>query len=486
MTAAQVTRRFAFIGHALTGGGGFRPSVSSSTDINGKISVTVNGQCYLIRYPRESEEKYGRRAEVAFYASPLAQACSRFVGYLSTKPPQRQMFSPLYEAMRDDIDGQGNSLEVFFQEFMGQAKARGSMLMLVDMPAQISPNLAAQLASRETPYWTPINPEDLTDWEIGDDGKFNFCTFPGLFTQENGERIECIWRFDREGWEARDEEKEILLGSGEHPLGECPVLIWTEGGSYPNFGPFASIADLSKRLFNLDSELDEILRSQTFSLLTMQVPDDSTAEQKMAAARAAGETVSTQNLMVHSGSTPAFIAPADGPARVYLDRIDKIRDQIKEIGLDVASINQQESGIAMTTRFQVINGALSYFAGRMEDFERRAWSLSKKWLGLSVEPTTEWQRDYNIADVERELDILSQMQSTAMPPEVVTEQRRRVIAVQFGGADQETLDGLNEAIDETERGVEGDQNQGGNVVSLPADRNAEARAALLRMAGNGA
>jgi hypothetical protein len=480
MRHTAATARYAFIGDALTGEGGFRPTVSSSTGADNALTVTVSGACYLNRYPRESAEKYGRRAQVSFYASPLAQACSRFVGYISTKPPQRDLGSDLYRRMADDIDGQGNALEVWFQQFMVNAKARGSMLVLVDMPAMLSPNLAAQLAERRVPYWNQIAPEKLTDFEIGDDGKFNFCEFPGLFTKPEGERVACVWRFDREGWTAFDEKRERELATGDHPLGECPVLIFTESGPFPNFGPFASIADLSKRLFNLDSELDEILRSQTFSLLTMQTPDGSTAEQKMAAARAAGETISTSNLMVHSGSTPAFIAPPDGPAKVYIDRIDKVRDQIKEIGLDVASINQQESGIAMQTRFQIINGQLAYFAGRIEDFERRCWSLSQKWLGLTAAPTVEWQDDYNIADVLQELEILAQMQATAMPPEVITEQRRKVVAVQFGGADQETLDGLQGAIDDSERGVDP-----GGDNTLPADRNAEARDGLLRLV-NGA
>jgi hypothetical protein len=478
MTTDAAIRRFKFIGEALTGEGGFRPVVVSTYHTDGQELPQVTGLCYLNRYPRESKEKYSRRAEVAFYASPLAQACSRFVGYISTKPPMRTLGNPLYETMEEDIDGQGNCLEVWLQQFMVAAKARGSMLVLVDMPAALSPNLAAQLADRRVPYWTQIAPETLTSWEIGDDGKFNFCEFPGLFTKENGERVNCTWHFNREGWQARDDAKKQTLGEGDHPLGECPVLIFTENGAFPSFGPFAAIADLAKRLFNLDSELDEILRSQTFSLLTMEVPADSNLEQKLAAARSAGETISTNNLMVHSGSTPAFIAPPDGPANVYLQRIDKIRDQIKEIGLDIASINQQESGIAMQTRFQIINGQLAYFAERVEDFEARMWTLSQKWLGLSVAPEVEWHDDYNIADVLQELEILAQMQATAMPPEVIAEQRRRIVAVQFGGGDQETIDELQGAIDDGERGIEPavEDTQG-----LPADRNAEARAGLLRL-----
>jgi len=435
--------RFEFIAHALNADGPFRPSVT----YDGTGRAIATGTSYLVRYPRESDEKYARRCELAWYASPLAQACARFTGYLSTRPVVRYLPHPLYEAMADDIDGKANSIDVFWGAFMVQAKARGSMCLLVDMPAAMAPNLRDQVQARVAPYWTAIKPEAVTDYDIGDDGRFEWCEFAGNIEREDGKKVPCTWHFDRAGWTATDRDKKIL-DAGEHALGECPVLIFTESGDFPHFGPFSAIADLSKRLFNLDSELDEILRAQTFSLLTMQVPEGSTEEQKIAAARTVGQTVGTSNLMVHSGSTPAFIAPDSGPASTYLTRIDKLRDQINEIGLSVATINQQESGIAMQTRFASINAELATFSRRMEDLERRAWELSRRWLGMTTAPEVAWPRDFNLADVESELRILTDMQAAAMPTEVIAEQQKRIIAIQFGGLSQERQDEIGAAIDE--------------------------------------
>lgn len=442
----STAQRYQFIGHALAADGPFRPSVSF--DANGRASLS--GASYLVQYPRESDAKYARRCEVAWYASPLAAACSRFVGYISTRAPTREYPHDLFAVMADDVDGKGNSIEVFWHQFMTQAKARGSLLLLVDMPAALAPNLAAQMQTRSVPFWTVIAPELITDFAVGEDGKFDFAEFSGNFSAGDGERIPCVWHFDRSSWWATDEKDKAKLAEGEHRLGECPLLIFTEGGDFPHFGPFAAIADLSKRLFNLDSELDEILRSQTFSLLTMQVPDDATNEQKMAAAKVAGETIGTNNLMAHTGTTPAFIAPPDGPARVYLDRIDKLRGQIDEIGLSVATVNQAESGIAMQMRFQTINAELSRFSTRIEDLERRAWDMSRRWLGMQKMPTIHWPRDFNVADVQVELKILADMQAAGMPAEVIAEQQKRIVALQFGGLDQGRVDEVTRAIDERE------------------------------------
>jgi hypothetical protein len=152
--------------------------------------------------------------------------------------------------------------------------------------------------------------------------------------------------------------------------------------------------------------------------------------------------------MVHSGSTPAFIAPPDGPARIYLDRIAALKDQINEIGLVIASSSQRESGLALQMRFQALNSELAKFAGRMESLERRAWELSRQWLGLTTAPQISWSRDFNLADVVAELDILASMIGAAMPTEVIAEQQRRIVSVQFAGLGQEQQGQIHAAIDQ--------------------------------------
>jgi hypothetical protein len=113
----------------------------------------------------------------------------------------------------------------------------------------------------------------------------------------------------------------------------------------------------------------------------------------------------------------------------------------------VATVNQQESGIAMQMRFASINAELASFAERMEDLERRAWGLSRQWLQMTQAPDVEWPRDFNVADVEQELKILSEMQATAMPVEVIAAQQKRVVSIQFAGAEQEDVAKIHDAID---------------------------------------
>ncbi len=84
----------------------------------------------LVRFPSETQEQYDRRREVAWYANDLLPACQRFTGFLSSRPPLRETMNPLLLAFLDDCNWRGDQIDVFWQSFMIDALARGSMLLL--------------------------------------------------------------------------------------------------------------------------------------------------------------------------------------------------------------------------------------------------------------------------------------------------------------------------------------------------------------------
>ena len=119
--------------------------------------------------------------------------------------------------------------------------------------------------------------------------------------------------------------------------------------------------------------------------------------------------------------------------------------------MNVATPNAQESGIALQMRFQAINAELSRFAARMEDLERNAWELSRLWLGMTTAPAVQWPRDFNLLDVQQELQVLADMRANGMPAPVIAAQMRRIASQQFVGADQATQDAINAAIAQIEQ-----------------------------------
>lgn len=425
------TARYQFLADALYGAGGFRPRVSTGTE-----APTLIGSSYLIQYPREGDEKFARRNEVAWYVNDMASACGRFAGYLAKRPPQRRTDNPLLKAFIDDCNWRGDKLDVFWGVFTVEAKARGVMLVLVDMPNETPATRADQLQARAVPYLLPIKPEEVAEIELDERGLVERCE---IFIGDGQVR-----GWDADGWWVR--KGNDVLDQGAHPLGACPVLAFAET-EFPREGEFSQIADLSKRLFNLHSELDEILRSQTFSLLTYQIPPDQAGLIDVGAI--AGQ-IGTHNMLVHGGTTPAFIAPPAGPAEIYLRRIEAVEERIKAIGHFIEpSSSTQESGLALTLRFQQLNSSLSHFAGRLADLEARVWELVTRWLGLPFEAVSvSWDDDYAIADINAELQKLGAMQLSGFSEATLAAKRQQIVALDLAGLPDDELTALLESESE--------------------------------------
>lgn len=412
-------QRFTFIANALNGTGGFSDG------------------SYLIQYPRESAEKYTRRTELAWYRNFITSACHEFIGYLQKRAVSRSVNNPLLQALVDDADWKGNSLDQFWSLFMLEAKARGLMLLLVDMPRTLPETQGEQIAQRAAPYLAMITPERVVNYQLDSNNLLLMVEIGDTFKLPDGKVVNVVRGWDVQGWWVK--KGNDILEQGVHNLGLCPVLEFSESNNFGQPGEFAQIADLSKRYYNLCSERDEILRAQTFSLLTYQVPPE---QAHLFDQKSIAEAIGTHNMLLHHGDTPAFIAPPDGPATIYNGVIDGIETIIKRVAMTVEQPAAQESGIALTIRFQQLNGALTSFARKMEDLERRVWWLASLWLGLNELAETSWAKDFSLADINQELAELSAMQMSGFTPAVIAEKQKQIINLSFGNIDPSVLESL--------------------------------------------
>lgn len=413
--------RYQFIADALHGTGGFRDGG------------------YLVQYPRESGDKFERRKAIAWYHNALRPACQRFAGYLVKRPPQRTLTQPALETLADRCDWQDNSLDVFWSGFMVEAKARGTMLLLVDMPKDGD--------ERSWPVLTALTPERLLRYRLTHQGALAEVALSDSLEIDG--KIQSVERIYTEtDWRVLYDQR--VLEQGNHKLGVCPILAFSESGPFPTFGEFANIADLSKRLYNLRSELDEILRSQTFSLLTYKVP----VEQFPLDLGEVAQTIGTHNLLQTFPNGAEFIAPPEGPARIYLDVIQEVAALIRQTALiaDLPDSRANESGVALQLRFQSLNASLVHFARRMEDLERRMWALVGRWLGIEPDVSVTWGKDFSIADLKTEIEVAQNMAALNAPPTYQTAKLRQLIQLDLAGLPDEDLQAALAGVDEIQQG----------------------------------
>jgi len=454
--------RFRFLASALNAEGGFAPRVAWTRTEQGVSTATLIGTSELVRYPRESDAKFGARNALAKYQNHLHSACKRFAGFMSRRRPVRDgVEKPLVKLMVENADLRGQSLDAFFMSFALEAKARGSMLLVIDKPeGQPATSLADQIERRRVPYIRMAAPETVTQYRTDpDSGLFLSITLACREWWE-GEEIDVERDYTPTEWKIRKAGTDDVLKQGKHSLGACPVLAFTEsGGPFPQVGEFAQVADLSLAIFNKRSEKDELLRSQTFSILTLHVPPEQSemfdqVKDKVAA------TIGTNSMLIHSGDQPAFIAPDAGPAETYAKDIEALEAAIRRISMEEATENsaQAESGVARRLRFEALNSDLAGFAQQMQQLEQRMWSLFDRALGTSHGVTTAWPTDFNLADVTAELDILLAMQTTGFPPAVLNAKRKAIVATEFDSSSDKDKADMNAAIDELEQQAQQPQN----------------------------
>lgn len=470
-------KRFAFLSEAYAGSGGFCPNVqwrpryvtNDSGDVVGQITEPLLiGSTRLVQHPRESSAKFAGRNALATYENHLRTACKRFVSFLCRRRPKREgADAPLVQLLLQDADLRGTALNNFLVPAAAMLKALGSVLVVLDEPqGDPAVSLQDQIARRRVPYVRLADPSSVISYRLDpDSGQFVSVTLESVEWWDDEETL--VERdYTTTGWRVRKSGTDKVLAEGAHSYGVCQVLYATESGAeFPVIGEYAQIADMSLRLFNARSERDDILRGQTFSILTMQVPPEHTHTFDASKVSA---TIGTHSMLVHTGDAPAFIAPDSGPAEVYAQTIAELEQSIRRVSMDDSTEQsaQPESGIARRMRFEQLNADVSSLAQQLLLLEMRIWALFHRATGSGGDVTVAWPDDFNLADVQAELDILTTMQLSGFPPAVLDAKRRAIVAIEFDSEDEAAKAELIQSVDEFEQeaaiatGIDGTQDPG--------------------------
>ena len=316
--------------------------------------------------------------------------------------------------------------------------------------------LAEQKEKRGFPYLVMRTPADLEDYAVNDVGALTRI----VFKETDEEDREQYRIYDLEGWKiARSPDGTGPISSGAYDLdGLLPVIPLhsteplkpTDITAAPWVWP---IAVANWELFNKVSELDEILRAQTFSVLTLPVSEDADVK------RYEGLSLSTETGLIYNsegGGKPEYLAPPDGPARVYMDWIAALIEKIYKLsGLEFTGgtkATASASGVALSFQFQEANNNLSGLAELCEKAERQMAKIFGLWTQHEVEDlSVSYPRDFNVVDLEAEvkrgLDALTMGISETFDKELKKSLARRLLGE---GVPDKVLARIDEEIESAE------------------------------------
>lgn len=313
-------------------------------------------------------------------------------------------------------------------------------------------------------YW--VSPLDIWDWSVDDEGEIAWLK-QFVFTEtarEWNQPVKPVYRFriwypDRvEEWESEGDNGATgkLLSTKPNPLGRVPFeplysrrcidTLFPDGNSLA-----ADLFKVSNRVFNLCSQLGEILDNQTFSQLVVPDPGGRLDKIQVGIHRFFG-----YDAQGGSGA-PEYVSPDADQARVMMEAIGACLEIAKSmVGVGRGrseSSKQQASADALELESDDKRAILATIADEAEDFERR---LAKLFLAYANETPAEGEADEFYIQYQRNFDLRSfqakvsetlEMAKVPLPPKAAAEDLKALIRDRFDGMPPPDLDALLAEVD---------------------------------------
>lgn len=385
-----------FLEDAYSGGGGFK-----------------DGR-YLIPHPREDYEKLLNRKELAYYSNFVKPVVDSLTNPIFRKPIARDWEgqSHYLSSFLEDVDKLGSSMNRFMKKATRLARLHGSIFIVVDNTAELDKTVAEAKQKRAFPYLYMIKPNQVLEYQCDRFGVLASITYEvsnaynKSFGGVNINNDVETWTWDKNNWECK--KGDTVVAGGTNELGIVPIIpflgVDAEIGDLLPTSPMLSIARTNLQIYNLCSELREILRNQAFAVLCYPITEKVSIDKAQNGIR-----IGTDTLLPFDGETksiPCFIAPSAEPATLIQTEIARlIEDIYRQANLtSVVSVQTKTSGVAKQWDFEQTNQNLSDMAEMCELVERGIIKLFALRTASTINYKVVYPRDFGIVDVRAELD----------------------------------------------------------------------------------
>lgn len=442
------------------------------------IEVKVNGKKLedkiiggnLFKHKKERDEDYLERVNMSYYYNFCSPIIDIYTNHLFKESVMSDWgnIETAIEARKDNIDHKGSNIDEFRHELAEQAQVFGHIYVLTDKPKtemQIV-SLAQQQELGLFPYLTIFQPQDLLNWASDEFGQLYWILLrecrTGNIDPMNFEKDKMnifqyrIWT--RTEWILFSADF-VEIERGIHNLGKVPLdIIYNKPSKkYRSCLGISEIADISfiaRDVYNKCSELNEIIRNQTFSILCLQGKATEYDEISVGTSKAL--------LYPPERNQPAYISPAAENAMTLMTQIDKQVHKMFQLAKLEGGTAQQtsqvssQSGVSKAFDFQETNSALAKKAGHMEDGEMRVWDTFARWEGQKeFDGSVSYSRDFNIQELNEELDEAEKMLRMQLGKEFNIHMKKELIRKKFPRIPDQELEKMMDEVETKEGQGEG-------------------------------
>jgi len=371
---------------------------------------TVGMKDYLYQHTREQHDDYRFRYKRAIFESISHVIINVWASHIRRKGIKRQNGNDAFELFEKNCDLNGHGLDYFMLErVFSVTQAIGFSYVMIDFPKSES-EINSELERKEAginPYLIHYYPKDVVNWKYKN-GKFDWIVFretdyindeDPLEMSKSQDIAETYKVWDKKSWYEYDKNRK-LIEEGEHKFGEVPVTVFYNKESLIYNLPIGisalkTIAEIDRKIYNLNSLLDEFLYRQCFAQMVM---DKETLGQII-------ETGTTRVLPVkEDGTKPFFLEPPTGGAEFIVSERDRLVDSAYYHAMirgdNYMSERTEQSGIAKAYDLHDSNQNIAQKAKNMETAENNVHRLLKPFHG---EVIAEYPNNFDIKTINEEL-----------------------------------------------------------------------------------
>lgn len=401
---------------------------------------------YLSKHKRESDEDYTFRRNNAYYLNYFAPIVNALVDPIFKKNPLRDYHGSAERIIKSfslDADAAGTSIQIFIKRAAVMAKVYGISFIVVDNARNVdSRSQQEMLQRRQFPYAYVLEPDNLEEYGIDKTGDLEYIKFKEIAHIESGTIQYRYVYFDRTAWKIWGDG--IALQQGTHNLGCVPVVpLFSRMLEQKTMRPapeLLPIARTAKALYNHCSWLGEILRNQTFPLLTIPSLD------------AKDLVIGTNNALGYNpdySHEPNFIAPPSDPATILQNQIASLVQEMyrmANLSFIISTTQNNNSGIARQWEFERTNQQLANFAAQCAHAETAMMNLVAKWVNEDITYTVAYPDNFGIVDVTEELTQAQAVLDMGLGDGLREEVLKKVMAAYCPDIPDERFDELVEQL----------------------------------------
>jgi len=433
------------LGHVREGTGGFKDGT------------------YLVAHPREWEDhtaitpvkpgkKLKARRAIARYENLASAILEAKKSALFREQPNRRIGDGQSDELGeleqwwDDVDGKGTHIDDAMPAWWDLAATFGHVVLYFELPSGPTPGEDAQTAADEgQPYVRLYTPLDVLNWLTDDNGQIISIKVVEAVQATSYSELKPVTQYrvrviDETGWSLYDFKSGKTIERGEHQLGRLPcVFLFGKRRAILSDVGQSVLGDprLYKDVFNLTSELRELLRNQTFSFINLPLgtgPDAMGVEQAQALL---GNQTGTMNVLF-SGAAASVLSGDAANVTAYQEELQATKRTIyRETGVQWESDSKDaEAEGSLTIKREEMNTRLAAYADECQQAEYALVDCWYRWRhGADSGPTKKdddavtihYPERFSATPFDEVLQQVQAAQSVGMPALFLKELRKSLV-----------------------------------------------------------